>query len=658
MSNLSTLFYNINEPYAAGFFEEPHMSLFFRYARAQRRYWENCSLGEYFDQLLYPSGLRDRDRYTVYPNYSFTIGIDFNRLSQKSERASQIIKESIPNFSISGPHTVGGAGYTHSIPNYGRIIKEGLNSYIDRINKIGKPDLKDGLMELIQGIRAYHTRIMEYLKNAGAKSELISALERVPFQPASNLYDAIVCWNLIFYLDGCDNPGRLDADLISYYNGEDITPILREFFSNVDCNNGWTGALGPYYNSLTIQCLKAITGMRRPSLELRVTDNMPDEIWDAATEAIVSGCGQPSFYNEVKYQKALSEKFPFIQKEDLLKFCGGGCTETMLAGVSNVGSLDAGINLALIFYEYMQSYLHCAADFTDFYEGFVNQVYSVILTVLNDVNEYRKKRADFKPQPVRTLFIDDCIDKETDFNAGGARYYWSVINVAGLINVIDSLLFIKTLVFDKKTFTPAELMLKLSTDYESLSYELKQCPCYGVDDSTADELATDLSAKIFKAFDQEKPYLGEAFLPSSIQFVTYADAGKNVGATPDGRKKGEPLCDSIGPVHNKDTKGPTALLNSASKLAQSLALGTPVLNLRLNKAHIKPALKPLVTGYFKLGGMQIQVNCISKDEMIAALEHPEKHENLMVRVGGYTEYFNRLSPELKKTVIERTEHIL
>ena len=186
---------------------------------------------------------------------------------------------------------------------------------------------------------------------------------------------------------------------------------------------------------------------------------------------------------------------------------------------------------------------------------------------------------------------------------------------------------------------------------------MKKCPCYGVDNPEADNLAADFSERVFRAFDRKKPYLGEAFLPSSIQFTTYADAGKQVGPTPDGRKNGEPLCDSIGAVHGKDKKGPTALLKSAASLAQTLAAGTPVLNFRINKAYVKSALKPLIMGYFKLGGMQIQVSCLSKEDMLDALEHPEKHENLIVRIGGYSEYFNRLSTELKHTVINRTEHI-
>ncbi|MDD4774428.1 MAG: glycine radical domain-containing protein, partial [Eubacteriales bacterium] len=161
---------------------------------------------------------------------------------------------------------------------------------------------------------------------------------------------------------------------------------------------------------------------------------------------------------------------------------------------------------------------------------------------------------------------------------------------------------------------------------------------------------------LFGFFGDIKPVGGEAFLPSSIQFTTYADAGRHVGATPDGRRGGDSLCDSIGAVHNRDTAGPTALLNSAARLAQPLAAGTPVMNIRIAKDHVRQALKPLVAGYFKNCGMQLQVTCVSKDEIAEALDNPEAHPNLIVRIGGYSEYFRNLTPELRRSVYERTEY--
>ena len=232
----------------------------------------------------------------------------------------------------------------------------------------------------------------------------------------------------------------------------------------------------------------------------------------------------------------------------------------------------------------------------------------------------------------------------------------SVINVAGLVNVIDSLLVIKTIVYDRKEYSAVEFINALDAQDARFLKRLRTCPCFGNDDDRADMLASDFAQHVFADFEQRKPFLGGAFLPASIQFVTYADAGKSIPATPDGRASGEPLADSIGAVHGKDTKGPTALLNSAAKLYQKMALGTAVLNLRIQKQYIANSLRALIMGYFEQGGIQVQVSCISRDDMLDAMAHPEKHGNLIVRIGGYSEYFNLLSPEIKQTVLNRTEY--
>jgi len=654
--NIAKSFSDAGEPYAAGFFENPERSRFYRFARAQRVFWENMIMPEYSGEQLYPCGGKFRARYAVKPCFSFTYSVNWERLQKKDCKGIDELKqEAALSKGKDTPHTVGGYGYTHSIPNYGRIITEGLDSYEKRVSKLEAGDFRDGLMEIIAGIRVYKDRSLEILKAANAPSKLISALEKVPFRPAGNLYEAVVAWNFIYYVDGCDNPGRLDAELYPFYKGENIEDLLREFFINADKNDGWSCAIGPEYNPLTLQCLKAIKGIRRPNVELRITEDMPFEFWEAAAESLTTSCGQPALYNEKLYQEGLAERFPNISKEDLMRFNGGGCTETMLAGVSNVGSLDAGINLLLIFSSFMREKLKNYGDFDAFYSGLVSEIRAVTAETLDIVNDIKQKHEKYRPQPVRTLLIDDCIDKGLDFYAGGARYYWSVINFAGLVNCIDSLLAVRKLIFDDKEYKPEEFICRLDEQDADFLSKLKTCPCYGVDDDNADSLAEQFAKDVFKALDQRTPYMGGAFLPSSIQFITYLEAGMDIPATPDGRAYGEPLADSIGAIHGKDTEGPTAMLNSAAKLPLKLAVGTPILNIRLGKEMISKHLKTLIMGYFKQGGMQVQVSCISREDILDAIEHPEKHENLIVRVGGYSEYFNRLSSELKQTVLKRTE---
>ena len=182
------------------------------------------------------------------------------------------------------------------------------------------------------------------------------------------------------------------------------------------------------------------------------------------------------------------------------------------------------------------------------------------------------------------------------------------------------------------------------------------CPKHGNDDPAVNRIAEAVSARISGRFETHTCTPGGRYFPVSNQFATYEDAGHAVRATPDGRAAGEPLCDSCGAIRGRDVSGPTAMLNSVASLRLAKALGTPITNLRMKKESLPTLLKPLVQGFFRQGGVQLQITCASRAELLDAVAHPEKHENLVVRIGGYSEYFNRLSPVLKQTVIERTEY--
>jgi len=642
-------FLSLGEYYAAGFYEEVNKSYFERYARALRRHLEHRELPPYNGEPLYPCGNFETE-HCVRPDYSFTVSLS-RRLWEKDAEAAERIKKEIDLYTPSLPkeHRIGGTMYTHSFPNFRRLVREGLDSYEARIQKMKREDLRDGLMDVLAGIRAFHCRALDLLYRCGAEeTELYQALLKVPFGPATTLYEALVAWNFIYYMDGCDNIGRLDADLIDFYRGEDVTAVLRRLFQNVDDNSGWSGALGPDYNELTLQCLAACKGMRRPGLELRVTPDMPPEIWQAALEAVRAGGGSPSFYNEEKYQRLLCKLFPSIPEEDRLRFCGGGCTETMLTGLSNVGSLDAGVNVALIFERFLRKHLPDTPDFETFYRGFIKECHAEIDVVLDSVSTSQQQRARYRPQPMRTLLIDDCIQKERDFNDGGARYRWSVINLAGIINVLDSLLVIRELL---QKIGGSGILAALDAG-ESFRQN-GRIPRHGNGDESARSLAARLSKDLCAAFEGKEPYSGGRFLPASIQFTRYVDAGKNVGATPDGRRAGDPLCDSIGSIHGADQSGPTALLSDAAVICSADFAGTPVLNLKLDAAQSIEYLRPLVEGYFAQGGMQLQVTCVDQEALLKAKDHPELYPNLIVRIGGYSEYFARLSPELRQTVVDR-----
>lgn len=648
----------IGEPCAAGLYEEPGRSLFYRKALGLRRYYEALQPPEYAGKLLYPSG-GVRSGFAVGPSYLFGFGVDTEALRAKDQELCDLLMNRSDFFSYQSSvpveHTVAGNMYTHSMPHYERILMEGFNSYIPRIGKIQDADMREGLLHLLEGIRSYALRCADYLQSQGAPDRLVSAVRHTPFEPARDIFEAVQGWNFIYYLDGCDNPGSLASGLMPFWRGEDITDLLDCLFENVDITGGYSMSIGLEHNPLTVQCLRALRGKRRPMIELFVDETTPDDVWDEAIRSVLSGCGQPAFYNRADYPKTLMARIPSLTHEDAMKFCGGGCTEGMIAGLSNVGSLDAGINLLLIFEQVMQECLPGCKTFDEFYALLMERTHEVIRQVAHEIAASQERRAQTVPLPMRTLLVDDCIDKGLDYNNGGARYMWSVVNFAGIVNVVDSLLVIRDMVFGSGKISADEMLRLLSSGDEAFLRACRQHPHRsGINDPEANQLAYEYSHAVFSMLTAEKTFFGDGFLPSSIQFNSYAAAGASIGATPCGRHAGEALADSLSAIFGKDTEGPTSMLASVCALDLAGAPGIPVVNLTIRPDTSPDILRSLILGYMKLGGVQLQITCISRELLEAAYKSPEDHKNIIVRVGGYSEYYYRLGEDLRRKILERT----
>ena len=703
---------DLHEFFASGYFEEPDASPMSRCSRAVRRRFEHRKTATYRGDLLYPSGLacRDGENHIVAPSYSFTYSYNENALMGRLANATEGERETLLALQasmrdlgaklnvIKTAHTVGGRGYTHSVPNYGRVLRKGLSEHARCIaanlalarqrKDVERMDLYVGLQDVLAGIARWHQRVLASLRNTptdnpvaeARRKRLVAAYEQVPLQPARDFFEALVAYNFVYYLDDCDNPGRVDQELFPYYERDlaagrvthdEAVDLIRCLWENSDVNDGWSTGLGgttstgePAYNELTLVCLEAAHKIRRPNLQLHVRRDMPQEVWEAALDTIATGCGLPALHNEEEYLRSLRYAHLGVREEDLGWHNGGGCTETMVHGCSNVGSLDAGINLPLILVQTLQGHLATAQSFDELVLSYKEDVAHVVGEIAREVSTDQEVKARLRPQPMRSLLIDDCIDRGLEFNAGGARYNWSVINVAGLANAIDSLAAVEEVVFEKKEKRGAELLEILLNNYEgeeAFRRRLSKCPRFGNDDSRADEIGKDISEFVFREFLRYAPWRGGKFLASCLMFVTYAGAGEPVGATPDGRLAGESLADSAGPYQGRDKNGPTAMLKSVAAIPHYLAPGTLVINARFTKDFFttgegRAKMQNLVRTYFDMGGMQLQINVVDQEILKDAMAHPEGYDDLVIRVGGYSEYFNRLSPALKQTVLERTEH--
>ena len=380
----------------------------------------------------------------------------------------------------------------------------------------------------------------------------------------------------------------------------------------------------------------------------------PQYIWKKAFEVIRTGNAQPAFYNEKVIKEELVKRFPDMEK-DIDNFCGGGCTEAMIAGCSGVGSLDAGVNLLLILEETIDKHLENSKTFDEFYDNYIKEVTVIVDEVAQEISNSQYNRALYSPLPMRTLLIDDCIDNMTEYNAGGARYKYRMVNFAGMINVIDSLIVIRDFVYDKKLYD-AKTIIKLlnENNKEFLEKARNHDVCFGIDNEDANEFSYKFSHDVYTLLDGKKTKLGEEFVSCAIQFRSQAAAGRDRRASCDGREKGGPLCDSLAAILGKDVKGPTSLLKSVASLDLKNAIGIPVLSFNITSDFKDDILKSLILGYMRLGGIQMQISCVSKETLEDAYKNPDMHKNLVVRVGGYSDYFNNLSDELKRMIINRS----
>ncbi len=611
-------------------------------------------------------------------------------------------------------------GYTHSNPDIRRVVNEGFLSMEKELDEQlaavkaqgGKADKNElnlllTLKEYTSGVKAYYSKANAAIGKAaeravGERKKKLSAVSNAFSDcfmvPSKSFLSGLLAVNLTWMLDGCDSIGRFDQALGMLFE-KDISSgkldlqfardLLDELWGNFERMNAWNLQIGGWTpegndgcNELTKECIIACerNKFRRPNVALRITSETPDNFIVDALKAISKGSGRPALYNDDLYVKTLKSMDLGLSDEDSREIGFGGCTETMIAGLSNVGSLEGSLNLAkamelAIFDGFdpvakIQSGPHTGSfedfkTFDEFLSALKRQIqFQTDSFIALDHAELRKRFTSGDPKPYRTFFTRDCVKRRKSFEAGGARYNWAVVSYQGIANTIDGAAAIRKTVFDEKSIKAVDLVNALKSDYtghEKIRRKLIAAPKFGNDDSYVDEIGRDIVEYAWNELYSHQTPRGGRYIPSCILFVTYLWAGRTVGATPDGRKAFEVLTDSVGAAQGCDEKGPTALLKSVSKLPLWLAAGTPVLNLRFQKSLFTSdetiaKLAKLIRTFFRRGGMQIQISVLDSKELRDAQKEPDKHKDLIVRIGGYSEYFNLLDKDLQESVIERTEH--
>jgi formate C-acetyltransferase len=185
-------------------------------------------------------------------------------------------------------------------------------------------------------------------------------------------------------------------------------------------------------------------------------------------------------------------------------------------------------------------------------------------------------------------------------------------------------------------------------------------PHYGNGDEETDAYAHGLMQRLSDLFRDESIAGTHFCMPGTFSYISHATLGSATGATFDGRRNGKSLSDGCCPVQGRDTHGPTALIRSLTGWDQTAFLGGMVINLKFSKSLFTPLKKQtlidIIGAFIHRGGIEMQINCVDKKTLEDACIHPEAHRDLIVRIGGYSDYFVKLSPTLKAEIIERTEY--
>lgn len=547
--------------------------------------------------------------------------------------------------------------------------------------------------------------------------KMAAICRRVPAHAPTTVHEALqhywfIHLGVVTELNPWDsfNPGRLDQSLYPLYKKqleegtvtqEEVYEMLQSFW--VKFNNHPSppkvGVTAEESNTYTDFCLINVGGVKedgsdgvnemsyilldviremrllQPSSMIQVSKKNPDRFIRAAVEIIKTGFGQPSVFNT----DALVQEMLRAGKDVRDARNGGcsGCVETgafgteayILTGYFNLPKiLELTLNDGFDKRTGKQIGLKTgtATDYRTYEELFAAykaQVQHFMRIKLTGNNIIERIFMKYMPVPFLSVLIEDCIRNGKDYMCGGARYNSSYVQGVGLGSITDMLTALRYHVYDKKTIAMETMEKALANDFkgfEELQYQLVyHTPKYGNDDDYADEQEVQVFDMYYDVLSGHKSPRGADYRVNMLPTTCHVYFGKVTGATPDGRNAWKVLSEGISPVQGADTNGPTSVIRSAAKI-DHIKTGGTLLNQKFTPSLLSTEegcnnLVHLIRAYFRMDGHHIQFNVVDADTLREAQKHPEDYRDLIVRVAGYSDYFNDLGEDLQNEIICRTE---
>jgi len=472
---------------------------------------------------------------------------------------------------------------------------------------------------------------------------------------------------------------KFDEITLAKDAGESQTSSSYPDFQNLNIG-GLTPDGRDATNELSYMCLAALehTRLPQPGLSAQISSRTPSRFLVRCCELLRQGMGMPAMFNADVLALGMVNRGKTL--EDARSSSLNGCVACFCDGKDRMASsgyfnLAKCLELALddgrdrLTGEQLGPRTGDPSAFTAFEDllaAFRGQVAHFADEKVRYDDIVRRTYADWCPVPFTSAVVDDCIERALDWHAGGARYNVATVSGVAVGTVADALSAIRTHVFERGAFTMAQLKDALDRDWEGHEAMrqtlVNRTPHYGNDDDAADGLAV-LTQRVFcDEIERHRDYQGARYWVDLLPTTSHIALGQVTGATPDGRRAGTPLSEGVSPVQGHDRQGPTAAARSVAKLDHARTNGT-LLNMKVDPACLRSAedlrkLAALIRGYFDEGGHHVQFNIVDRAVLLDAMEHPERHRDLIIRVAGYSDYFVLLSPDIQREILSRTEHTL
>ncbi|MBR6351440.1 MAG: hypothetical protein IKR93_03855 [Firmicutes bacterium] len=606
------------------------------------------------------------------------------------------------------------AGYRRVVTNgFGGLIAEGEEA-LKTVDDEHRPYVEAMLMvdrAAVKYIRRFAAMAAEMAQTASTPEykaqleKIAGACANIADKPASTFFEAVqLVWFVHELLYAENEPasislGRLDMTLYPFYKKDveegrltyeeasDIIDALWIKFSanlhayqNVTIGGG--DANGKFAgNDVTKIMLQATRRLRfdQPLICLRYTDDMPDEFWAESMALVKTGTGFPAFFydNACIAAKVRSG----IAPEDAKNYAMVGCVE-MSTPEKEYGKTEVlRINLPMILQLCMDHGtaaltgdmfplkddrdLDSFKSFEEFYDWFKDELLYFGGIALDAINLLDPTVMHFYPTPFLSTTMEKCFQKGLDVTGGGTVYNNSGVNLCGMANLVDGLEAIHKMVFEEKKYTLKQIAAAMAVNYEGFDEMrndlVNHCDKFGNDKGRVDDMLNDLVAAFAEMSEGYRNMRGGKFNLGLYSVEDHAKMGLRTGATPDGRLAEVSLANALSPEQGLDKIGPTAVVNSVLKTDLKVATNGMVLDLKFSPSFLESdrhmdALRDLVNAYFKNGGMEVQFNVVSRATLVAAQQHPEQHQDLVVRVSGFSAYFTTLMKTTQDEIIARTEY--